>query len=544
LYDPSGGKCRRRQRHDQGRGRDVRGVGEGHQDAYAERGQAGRGRTHAFRVRTIVGSADGGFQILAADVTIDGFTIEGATADCSTVLSATCAGIHADNSTAGRQILNNIIQNNIIGIFLNTASTGNASLVQFNLIQNNNASPAVSGSGNGIDSETGLSNTTIDSNLFSGNVNSTMLIIGLGGPVTMITVSNNQADNSMDFGRVTNSVVTGNVFINSVASSVFIGGEDDGIAIKCNTFFQGQTRGVRINNDVFFPGTNKNITVNNNDFFGNMVTGLQVDDTAHMGAVDATNNWWGCPTGPGTGTCDTVTVVGSSTATTTPFLASSSTCAPFDDGDGVSGLVEALAPNGGDGNDDGTPDKYQRDVTSLPSATGRGYLTLETSGTCFAQNPPQNQNVQAFTAPGPGIPGDPLRFDYPFGMIGFEVPCDGTIGEKLYVHGTTSLAKFTYRKFGPSTPGVPATKQFYTLPGVVAGSQVIGGNTVATESFSLTDGALGDATGVDGLIRDPSGPGFPLRVATPTLSQWGLIALTSLILGLAFYTLRRRRGPA
>ncbi len=41
------------------------------------------------------------------------------------------------------------------------------------------------------------------------------------------------------------------------------------------------------------------------------------------------------------------------------------------DGDNVADAVEALAPNNGDGNNDGTPD-YEQSVTSLPVNGDRG----------------------------------------------------------------------------------------------------------------------------------------------------------------------------
>ncbi len=51
------------------------------------------------------------------------------------------------------------------------------------------------------------------------------------------------------------------------------------------------------------------------------------------------------------------------------------------DGDGIADAVEALAPNNGDGNHDGTPDYEQANVTSLPGLAGQlgdgsPYLTL------------------------------------------------------------------------------------------------------------------------------------------------------------------------
>ena len=76
---------------------------------------------------------------------------------------------------------------------------------------------------------------------------------------------------------------------------------------------------------------------------------------------------------------------------------------------------------------------------------------------------------------------------------------------KLYFHGN-GVTDSTYRKYAPTTPGDINTLAWYTFPGAVFGSEVVGGNTVTTVELSLTDGALGDSTGVDGQIIDPGGP--------------------------------------
>ena len=171
-----------------------------------------------------------------------------------------------------------------------------------------------------------------------------------------------------------------------------------------------------------------------------------------------------------------------------------------DDGDGISGAVEDAAPNGGDGNGDGTLDSLQADVTSAPGAEGSGYLTVTVSGACAviqdASVEPESEQPMA----------DP-SYDYPFGVVGFRLPCaNATV--KLYMHGLGAQSP-PYRKFGPTTPGVPGTEDWYTLPGAVFGSELVGGVSAPTVTFSLSDGALGDATGVDGEIVDPGGPVLP-----------------------------------
>jgi hypothetical protein len=178
-----------------------------------------------------------------------------------------------------------------------------------------------------------------------------------------------------------------------------------------------------------------------------------------------------------------------------------------DDGDGVPPLVEDAAPNNGDGNGDGVPDSQQAHVASLPSATGSGYVTVVVSGGCS-----QIQSVATYTAASRG--NDP-NFDYPYGLVGFTIPCSAAT-VKVIFHNAANLNGFTYRKFGPTPPAFN-NPQWYTLPGVTFGTEVIGGQTVATATFTLTDGQLGDDTDVDGFIVDQGGPGLPADQTGPSL---------------------------
>jgi len=71
---------------------------------------------------------------------------------------------------------------------------------------------------------------------------------------------------------------------------------------------------------------------------------------------------------------------------------------------------------------------------------------------------------------------------------------------------------------------------------------VIAGNTI---TLTLTDGSLGDDDWTqNSLIVDPGGPGAPLgadgAASVPTLSQWGQIALSALLLMFGLTWVRRR----
>jgi len=195
-----------------------------------------------------------------------------------------------------------------------------------------------------------------------------------------------------------------------------------------------------------------------------------------------------------------------------------------DDGDGVSGDVEDDAPGGGDGNGDGIPDRTQPNVTSLPTVTNQRYMTLVLS------NCSQLQNVTALTE----SPTDPdYYYHYPYGLVSFEIMCENGTVEIIY---QTDLTGYTYRKYGPTTPGNPETTKWYDFSTYAT----IAGNRV---TLSFQDDRLGDNIGGDGKIVDPGGLGIPGAVAqVPVLTPVGMLALIAILrVVLAVATSRKRR---
>ena len=169
--------------------------------------------------------------------------------------------------------------------------------------------------------------------------------------------------------------------------------------------------------------------------------------------------------------------------------------------DGVHDYLEQVFPNGGDGNADGIPDAEQSAVASLPDIGGSDYVTVDASAGCASV---LDVSVSAESA---GPDGDPA-YDYPFGLVGFTLPCAGPAPVKIYFHGSSDLDP-PYRKYGPTTPGDIGTLAWYTLPATVFGTASVNASTVATVELSLTDGQLGDSTGADGQIVDPGGGPSP-----------------------------------
>jgi len=302
----------------------------------AQSGVDARTRAVPVASESVVGSGDGAFQILENNIVIDGFTIQGVNNPPNIFPSALGAGIWTNpgfsGTNGGHQIRNNIIQNNIVGIFLHNDGTF-ATKVDHNRIQNNNnPGPA---SGTGIDSELGLTNATIDSNKFVGNTAESAIDIFSG---SNITVSSNEFDTNrraIGLGSVTSSSITGNNIHNSndpATADIRLFGGVSGLSITCNSLANGAGRGIRMDDEC--PGCpNSGVNINNNNISGYPVAGLQVDSGGYFGgSLNATNDWWGSSTGPtiasnpgGTGEpiIDPDNVV-----TYSPFRTTLSSCAP------------------------------------------------------------------------------------------------------------------------------------------------------------------------------------------------------------------------
>lgn len=173
-----------------------------------------------------------------------------------------------------------------------------------------------------------------------------------------------------------------------------------------------------------------------------------------------------------------------------------------DDGDGISVEIEDGSPNNGDGNGDGTLDSAQTNVTSLKNTeiSQTSYITLKVeSPTCSAL-----ENVSVSTPPSDN------GYVYPVGFLNFDAICNSgsTITVTVYYDNLYDTSNWVARKY---TNGIYAT-----INGASFGTAVVGGNTITTLTYDLTDGGSLDADGiVNGVIEDPVGPAYQ---QTPTVS--------------------------
>src|SRR4051794_732740 len=112
------------------------------------------------------GKRSGGFLITADSVTVDGFTVQGSTDSTREAP----AGIVIAPKISGTQILDNLIQNNVTGLYLSNYSSTKQAVVARNVFRNNN-NPG-NNSGRAIYTDGGVSggnltNVLIDSNMIS-----------------------------------------------------------------------------------------------------------------------------------------------------------------------------------------------------------------------------------------------------------------------------------------------------------------------------------------------------------------------------------------
>ncbi|MEF2966443.1 right-handed parallel beta-helix repeat-containing protein [Paenibacillus sp. M1] len=258
-------------------------------------------------------NASGTVQLTATHAVIDGFTIQNNTAGPGIVTAA--AG-------SGYWIFSNIIRNNTFGIYLNS-DTILESQVRHNFFISNNQAGA--GSGNGVFSENGA-NFWVDENLFTGHATSSVNFAPITPGAVNAVVSNNTmiTDNSIAVTNASNIKIADNLQTNSQGSAIFFGGNSSNVDIEGNAILNGVSNAVRVT--TAFVGTpNTNIRMKNNTISGNAVAGLNLDTGAYaVGgtslALDATNNYWGSPTGPAPiGTGDAV-IDPDGVAVVTPFL--------------------------------------------------------------------------------------------------------------------------------------------------------------------------------------------------------------------------------
>jgi len=198
------------------------------------------------------------------------------------------------------------------------------------------------------------------------------------------------------------------------------------------------------------------------------------------------------------------------------------------DSDGVANSVEDGVPNPsgvgtGDGNGDSIPDSLQGHVASLPTAVGGAMATIAAEDDTTPLS-----NVAALAAP----LDPPANVSFPYGLFSFTLT------------GVTPGAPETVTLFVPFNPAINGywkKNTSGTWVNIATGITQVGNKTRIT--FSLTESGPFDFDANPTTITDPGGPGvMASATGIPTLSEWGMILLASLMgLGAALNA-RRREG--
>lgn len=325
-------------------------------------------------------------QVLVSGVVIDGFTVEG---------NAAGAGIFFAGTASGHVLRNTIVRDNVFGVYLNS-NGASPSLVQFNSFRSNNRPGAASG--NGIYTDAGLSQATIEANSFTGHATASVNLGGtVPGTAAQVVIRDNQLfeDNSIAMTNALDVQILGNVIQRAQGSAIFFGGGTSQVTIEGNLIQDGVSDAIRVTS--LFTGTpNSAVAAHFNSIQGN-ATGLRVDAGAYAPPpLDATNNWWGSPSGPsgvGPGTGQAI-VDPDGVVVFQPFLTSDPVGCPPGQAPGTGpGTAPGFGPGTGPGTGSGTGE---------PVYVVRPFEPCPAPGTGFNTGPGSGPGTGPGTAPGTG----------------------------------------------------------------------------------------------------------------------------------------------
>jgi hypothetical protein len=231
----------------------------------------------------------------------------------SSVAAFTGYGIWLNPNISGTQILNNIIQNNIVGIGLANSGASQA-VIWHNLIRNNTRPGGASGSGIYTDEFVGgptVRKVLIEENSFIGhagtggaiNISNTDFVTGTGagGVFDLQVLSNlfdmnsrafvlfNTRDSTFDDNTITNSTYVG-------SADVRLFDNNSGLLFTNNNLRGGPGHAIRFS--AFFGSPSADVQFHENNIEVYVLTGLTVDPLSHLGTVNAECNWWNSSSGP------------------------------------------------------------------------------------------------------------------------------------------------------------------------------------------------------------------------------------------------------
>lgn len=186
--------------------------------------------------------------------------------------------------------------------------------------------------------------------------------------------------------------------------------------------------------------------------------------------------------------------------------------------DGVSDIQEDLGPNSGDSNLDGIPDRNQADVTYVPphvSARGPAPNAPPSNNdfavqvTAQGANCTQTQDVQSKSASanGPDVIAKNLNYVYSVDLAQFEILNCASTTVKITYPNFSFGAGWTFRFYGPATPGDDASIRWYDFSPYAAKLDA------HSWQLTLTRGQFGSYRPAStGSILFQGGPGYSDRI--------------------------------
>jgi hypothetical protein len=227
-----------------------------------------------------------GVSLAANDLTLDGFQVS---------LAVGNSGVYTSALSSGYSVVNNIIDHSMFGLYLNTgASTSN--LVRHNrFTENNQAGPA---GGNGIYSDQGLQNVSIEQNKFTGHQNAGILIAYAAQPTDDISIDGNKSKNDTSFANVfsgTNLEITDNTTTDTDNSDDATQGSAirlegvDGVLVQGNTIKNAPYSGIAVRDSEYGQDPTADVTIDQNSVTGSENDGIDVTAST-SGVVTATAN--------------------------------------------------------------------------------------------------------------------------------------------------------------------------------------------------------------------------------------------------------------
>jgi hypothetical protein len=499
--------------------------------------------------------------------------------------------VWARNSVTGGLTNSGMISSNADGIYVSGAITGG--LTNSGTISNT-TSGTISGSGKAIFVDSG-SGGTLDSIVIAGT-NTAKFIGAVEAPDTPVTVATGatytmddgqlftlngtstgftvagalavaagatatisgaytqntsgtlrtKATTSSDFGKL---IVSGTAALPASAKFDFFFG--DGLPTNCSGItVGGSLSGVL--SATTLTSTTFAVTDNctNVDFTAQYNTGSGAIDLVAIAPGPSTWPVTGASNGNGTVSCTSpVTNNGYATCTasasggytlasasgcgTTSISGNTITAGPVTAACTVTGIFASLEdgvpnPGGvgtGDGNGDNIPDSQQPHVASLPTAVGSSFATVVSLG-----------NKPLVSVSAAARPSDlPNGISTPYGAFAFTAT------------GVTPGTTEAFELWLPYNPAIRTALKKNRLTGkwVNVASSIVQVGSKTKITFSLADGGPYDGDALaNGTIVDPIVPADSESVdavSIPTLSEWGLIALTGLMALFGLKHTRRRK---